>query len=252
MVDENTIGVVGILGSTYTGEYEPVGALNDAIVEAQRQAGLGRRRSTSTAPAAPSSPPSPSPSWTGTSAFRPSRSINASGHKYGLVYPGVGWVIWRSEEDLPSELIFHVNYLGGRPAHFQPQLLPGRRPDPGPVLQLPAPGPAGLHRDHAGPGRHHGLPDQGDRERGPFRDPEQAGDGTAGLLPAGRRGPRGARRTGVIRCSTSRPTCGSGAGSCLPIRWPPTRRTSPCSGWSSGKTSPGIWPTSWPTTCGTR
>ena len=40
-------------------------------------------------------------------------SINASGHKYGLVYPGVGWVLWRREEDLPDDLIFHVNYLGG-------------------------------------------------------------------------------------------------------------------------------------------
>jgi glutamate decarboxylase len=41
------------------------------------------------------------------------RSINASGHKYGLVYPGVGWVIWRTPEDLPDDLVFHVNYLGG-------------------------------------------------------------------------------------------------------------------------------------------
>jgi len=41
------------------------------------------------------------------------KSINASGHKYGLVYPGVGWVMWRSHEDLPEELVFHVNYLGG-------------------------------------------------------------------------------------------------------------------------------------------
>ena len=41
------------------------------------------------------------------------KSINVSGHKYGLVYAGVGWVIWRSKEDLPDELIFHINYLGG-------------------------------------------------------------------------------------------------------------------------------------------
>lgn len=40
------------------------------------------------------------------------KSINASGHKYGLVYAGVGWVVWRSKEDLPEELIFHINYLG--------------------------------------------------------------------------------------------------------------------------------------------
>jgi glutamate decarboxylase len=45
-------------------------------------------------------------------------SINASGHKYGLVYPGVGWVIWREEEYLPKELIFNVNYLGGEMPTF--------------------------------------------------------------------------------------------------------------------------------------
>ncbi len=41
------------------------------------------------------------------------KSIHVSGHKYGLVYPGVGWIIWRDAEELPDELIFHVNYLGG-------------------------------------------------------------------------------------------------------------------------------------------
>ena len=40
-------------------------------------------------------------------------SINASGHKYGLVYPGVGWAIWRDAAALPRELVFDVNYLGG-------------------------------------------------------------------------------------------------------------------------------------------
>lgn len=40
------------------------------------------------------------------------KSINVSGHKYGLVYAGIGWVVWRSKEDLPEELIFHINYLG--------------------------------------------------------------------------------------------------------------------------------------------
>ena len=40
------------------------------------------------------------------------RSINVSGHKYGLVYAGIGWVVWRSKQDLPEELVFHVNYLG--------------------------------------------------------------------------------------------------------------------------------------------
>jgi glutamate decarboxylase len=40
-------------------------------------------------------------------------SINVSGHKYGLIYPGVGWAAWRSRDRLPEDLIFHVSYLGG-------------------------------------------------------------------------------------------------------------------------------------------
>jgi len=45
-------------------------------------------------------------------------SINTSGHKYGLVYPGVGWVLWRDAEALPAELVFNVNYLGGQMPTF--------------------------------------------------------------------------------------------------------------------------------------
>jgi glutamate decarboxylase len=45
-------------------------------------------------------------------------SINTSGHKYGLVYPGVGWVVWRDSTALPSELVFNVNYLGGQMPTF--------------------------------------------------------------------------------------------------------------------------------------
>ena len=46
------------------------------------------------------------------------QSINASGHKYGLVYPGVGWAVWRNKEALPKELVFDVNYLGGNMPTF--------------------------------------------------------------------------------------------------------------------------------------
>jgi glutamate decarboxylase len=45
-------------------------------------------------------------------------SINASGHKYGLVYPGVGWVVWREAGALPEDLVFKVNYLGGQMPTF--------------------------------------------------------------------------------------------------------------------------------------
>jgi glutamate decarboxylase len=112
MVDENTIGVVAILGSTYTGEYEPVGELNDAIMALNARTGWDVALHVDGASGAFVAPFNrPDFAWD----FRlPAvRSINASGHKYGLVYPGVGWVIWRTEKDLPDDLIFHCNYLGG-------------------------------------------------------------------------------------------------------------------------------------------
>jgi glutamate decarboxylase len=112
LVDENTIGVVGILGSTYTGEFEPIGALNDALVELNAKHGWDVALHVDGASGGFVAPfTRPELEWD----FRlPTvHSINVSGHKYGLVYPGVGWVVWRSEEDLPNDLIFHVNYLGG-------------------------------------------------------------------------------------------------------------------------------------------
>ena len=71
-------------------------------------------------------------------------SINTSGHKYGLVYPGVGWVVWRDADALPDDLIFHVNYLGGDDADVRAQLLAPGRPGRRAVLQLPAARPRGL------------------------------------------------------------------------------------------------------------
>lgn len=112
MVDENTIGVVGILGSTYTGEYEPVEQLNDALETLNARTGWNVPLHVDAASGGFVAPfCSPELRWD----FRLPwvKSINVSGHKYGLVYPGVGWVIWRDEGELPEELVFHVNYLGG-------------------------------------------------------------------------------------------------------------------------------------------
>ena len=113
LVDENTIGVVAILGSTYNGEYEPVSALNDALEASSFDTPL-HVDAASGGFVAPFL--QPDLEWD----FRVSRvhSINVSGHKYGLVYPGVGWVIWRDKSDLPEELIFTVDYLGGSHDNF--------------------------------------------------------------------------------------------------------------------------------------
>ncbi|WP_432799743.1 glutamate decarboxylase [Poriferisphaera sp. WC338] len=112
MVDENTIGVVGILGSTYTGEYEPIEALNDALEELNVKKGWEVPLHVDAASGGFVVPfTQPQLRWD----FRLKwvKSINVSGHKYGLVYPGVGWVVWRDKAELPEDLVFHVNYLGG-------------------------------------------------------------------------------------------------------------------------------------------
>lgn len=112
MVDENTIAVVGILGTTYTGEYEPIAELDQALSELEASKGLVVPIHVDAASGGFVAPfLQEDLVWD----FRLPhvRSINVSGHKYGLVYPGIGWVIWREESDLPSELVFHIDYLGG-------------------------------------------------------------------------------------------------------------------------------------------
>jgi glutamate decarboxylase len=112
LVDENTIGVVAVLGSTFDGSYEPVAEIAAALDELQERTGLDVPIHVDGASGGMIAPfLDPELSWD----FRLPRvaSINTSGHKYGLVFPGVGWVIWRDEAALPEELIYHVNYLGG-------------------------------------------------------------------------------------------------------------------------------------------
>jgi glutamate decarboxylase len=110
--DENTIGVVAILGSTFDGSYEPVAEIAAALDALQERTGWDIPVHVDGASGAMVAPfLDPDLVWD----FRLPRvaSINTSGHKYGLVYPGVGWVIWRDKAALPSELVFDVNYLGG-------------------------------------------------------------------------------------------------------------------------------------------
>ena len=112
LCDENTIGVVAILGSTFDGSYEPVKEIADALDAMAASGGPDIPVHVDAASGGFVAPfLDPDLEWD----FRVPRvrSINSSGHKYGLVYPGVGWVIWRTPDDLPDDLIFHVNYLGG-------------------------------------------------------------------------------------------------------------------------------------------
>jgi glutamate decarboxylase len=110
--DEQTIGVVAILGSTFDGTYEPVAEIAAALDRLQADRGLDVPIHVDAASGGFVAPfVDPDLAWD----FRVARvqSINASGHKYGLVYPGLGWVLWRDPGALPEELVFHVDYLGG-------------------------------------------------------------------------------------------------------------------------------------------
>ena len=116
-MDENTIGVVVTLGVTFTLQYEPVQKIALALDQLQARTGLDVPVHVDGASGAFLAPfLHPDLVWD----FRLSRvkSINASGHKFGLAPLGVGWVLWREKEDLPEELIFDVNYLGGNMPTF--------------------------------------------------------------------------------------------------------------------------------------
>ncbi|PQE29469.1 glutamate decarboxylase protein [Rutstroemia sp. NJR-2017a WRK4] len=113
LVDENTIGICVIMGTTYTGQYEDAKAVNDLLIERNIDTVIHIDAASGgfVAPFVV-----PDLEWD----FRLEKvvSINTSGHKYGLVYPGVGWVVWRAPEYLPKELVFNINYLGADQASF--------------------------------------------------------------------------------------------------------------------------------------
>jgi glutamate decarboxylase len=115
--DENTIGVIPTLGVTFTCQYEPVKEVSEALDELQKHKGLDIPIHVDAASGGFLAPfVQPELVWD----FRLARvkSINTSGHKYGLAPLGVGWVIWRDHTDLPDDLIFEVNYLGGNMPTF--------------------------------------------------------------------------------------------------------------------------------------
>lgn len=120
--DENTIGVVPTLGVTFTCQYEPVKAVHEALDRLQAETGLDIPIHVDGASGAFLAPfCDPDLEWD----FRLPRvkSINASGHKFGLSPLGAGWVVWRDADALHEDLIFNVNYLAGTC-----QLLPSTSP----------------------------------------------------------------------------------------------------------------------------
>jgi glutamate decarboxylase len=112
LVDENTIAVGAVAGTTFTGQMDPIEEINTALLEIKEAEGWDIPIHVDAASGGFVLPfLYPGIKWD----FRLEqvRSINVSGHKYGLVYPGVGWLIFKDKTDLPEELIFNINYLGG-------------------------------------------------------------------------------------------------------------------------------------------
>lgn len=111
-VDENTICVGVVLGTTYTGQMDSITEINDALLEIKKDKGWDIPMHVDAASGGFVAPfIYPNLKWD----FRLEqvKSINVSGHKYGLVYPGIAWLVFKDKDDLPEELIFNINYLGG-------------------------------------------------------------------------------------------------------------------------------------------
>jgi glutamate decarboxylase len=116
-IDENTIGVAAVLGTTFTGHADDITGINDYLVRLKNEKGLDVPLHVDAASGGFVWPfLYPHTEWD----FRLEqvRSINVSGHKFGLVYPGIGWLVFRETSDLPDDLVFYENYLGKRDATF--------------------------------------------------------------------------------------------------------------------------------------
>jgi glutamate decarboxylase len=116
-VDENTIGVAAVLGTTFTGHADDIVGINDLLVRLKNERGLDVPLHVDGASGGFVWPfLYPHSEWD----FRLEqvRSINVSGHKFGLVYPGIGWLVFRERSDLPEDLVFYENYLGKTDATF--------------------------------------------------------------------------------------------------------------------------------------
>jgi glutamate decarboxylase len=116
-VDENTIGVAAVLGTTFTGHADDVRGINDLLADLEKTSGLHVPLHVDAASGGFVWPfLYPESEWD----FRLGQvhSINVSGHKFGLVYPGIGWLVFRERRDLSEDLVFYENYLGKTDATF--------------------------------------------------------------------------------------------------------------------------------------
>lgn len=162
MCDENTICIVPIQGVTWTGLNDDVEALDKALDAYNKKTGFEIPIHVDAASGGFILPfLNPEVKWD----FRLKwvLSISTSGHKYGLVYPGLGWVVWKDKKYLPDEMSFSVNYLGANITQVGLNFASGG-PGAGTVLQFPSPGIRGLQGDSAEFDGHRHLLPRSDRQ----------------------------------------------------------------------------------------
>ena len=188
-VDENTIGVAAVLGTTFTGHADDIVGINKLLLDLKDEKGLDVPLHIDGASGGFVWPfLYPDSEWD----FRLEqvRSINVSGHKFGLVYPGIGWLIFREKSDLAEDLVFYGELPGQDRRDLHPQLLDRLGDGAGPVLQLRPPRHARATRRDGGDAEERRHPGRADRGHGPLRaDRRGRGAAAAGRLQA-RRGAR--------------------------------------------------------------
>jgi glutamate decarboxylase len=116
-IDENTIAVGAVVGTTFTGQMDPIKEINDILIDIKKTKGWDIPLHVDGASGGFIVPfLYPDLEWD----FRLEqvKSINVSGHKYGLVYPGIGWLVFKDKTDVPEDLVFNINYLGGNMANY--------------------------------------------------------------------------------------------------------------------------------------
>jgi glutamate decarboxylase len=116
-IDENTVGVVAVAGTTYTGECDEIEGIDELLGRLRNERGLDVPMHIDAASGGFVFPFT-DPEYAWDFRLRSVKSINVSGHKFGLVYPGVGWLVFRDGDQLPEELVFYEDYLGERDATF--------------------------------------------------------------------------------------------------------------------------------------
>ena len=245
-VDENTIFVVPTLGLTYTGVYEVVQPLSNALDQLQADTGLDVDIHVDGASGGFPAPfCAPDLVWD----FRLPRvkSISTSGHKFGLAPLGVGWIIWRDVAELPDDLIFHVNYLGGDMPVFQINFSRPAGQIAAQYYDFLRLGRDGYRRVHVARTTRAASSPSRSRARAVRADVRQRpGHRHPGRGLAHRRG----RRPGYTLYDLA-DRLRIAAGRCPRTRSPATSPTSPCSASSCARASAATSPRSCSTTCAT-